>query len=390
MPFDISKIVRPNFLTLEPYRCARDDFKVGILLDANENTYGPSFDKTELEESLELNRYPDPHQIELKQQICDYRNSERKALTPLKPENLCLGVGSDESIDAMMRCCIKPGIEKMITCPPTYGMYNICAVVNDVEIIQVPLDFTNFQIQPKLILEQLKNDDKIKLVYITSPGNPTAQKIDEELLFELLEGVKEIEWNGLIIMDEAYIDFSPAGSSVSTLVNQYPNLVVFQTLSKALGLAGIRLGITFSTPEISALLNAFKYPYNISNLTSSVALRATKPESLNEMKTKLARIISQRKIVLDKLTSLKQIGRNIGGLDSNFILLEILNKEGKPDNEIAHEVYIKLATEKNVVVRFRGKEPGCLGCLRITIGTEEENQKLVQEFENVLNEVVGV
>lgn len=388
MVFDISKIVRSNILSLEPYRCARDDFKEGILLDANENTHGPSFDKmTDYEKDLELNRYPDPHQIQLKTQICDYRNKERET-TNLKPENLCLGVGSDESIDALMRCCIKPGVEKMMTCPPTYGMYSVCAVVNDVEIVKVPLDLESFEIQPKLIIESLKADKDIKLIYITSPGNPTAKKIDEGLLLELLAGVEEIQWNGLVVMDEAYIDFSPKGSSVCTLVNKYPQLVVFQTLSKAFGLAGIRLGITFSTPEISLLLNSMKYPYNISNLTSDIALRATTIESLKEMEAKVASIIEQRQFVLDKLTSLKQVGRNIGGLDSNFILLEILDKEGVPSNEIAHKVYMKLASERNVVVRFRGNELGCNGCLRVTIGVKEENERLIEQFESVLNEIV--
>lgn len=388
MVFDITKIARANILSLEPYRCARDDFKEGILLDANENTHGPSFDKmTDNEKDLQLNRYPDPHQVQLKSQICAYRNGERSGGN-LKPENLCLGVGSDESIDALMRCCLKPGVEKMITCPPTYGMYSVCAVVNDVEIVKVPLDLTTFEIQPKLIIEALKADKDIKLVYITSPGNPTAKKIDENLVLELLAGVEEINWNGLIVMDEAYIDFSPKGASVCTLVNKYPNLVVLQTLSKAFGLAGIRLGITFATPELSLLLNSMKYPYNISNLTSDIALRATTPESLQEMERKLASIIEQRQIVLDKLTSLKHVGRNIGGLDSNFILLEILDKNGVPNNEVAHQVYMRLASERNVVVRFRGKELGCNGCLRVTIGVKEENEKLIEEFESVLNEVV--
>lgn len=388
MVFDLEKIVRANILSLEPYRCARDDFKEGILLDANENTHGPSFDKmTDYEKDLELNRYPDPHQLQLKNQICDYRNSERDC-GDLKPENLCLGVGSDESIDALMRCCVKPGVEKMITCPPTYGMYSVCAVVNDVEIVKIPLDLETFEIQPKLIIDSLKADKDIKLVYITSPGNPTAKKIDEGLLLELLESVEAIQWNGLVVIDEAYIDFSSKGSSVCTLVNKFPKLIVFQTLSKAFGLAGIRLGITFSTPEISLLLNSMKYPYNISNLTSDIALRATTPEALKKTESKIASIIEQRQYVLEKLMSLKQVGRNIGGLDSNFILLEILDKNGSPNNEIAYKVYMKLASERKVVVRFRGKELGCNGCLRVTIGIKEENERLIQEFESVLNEVV--
>ncbi|KAG7829196.1 hypothetical protein KL920_002989 [Ogataea angusta] len=399
--FDITKIARPNILKLEPYRCARDDYKVGILLDANENTHGPSVpDLTDSETALELNRYPDPHQEQLKQQICDFRNSEASLdsasvkiptvagqKVPLNVSNLCLGVGSDESIDALIRCTVAPGKEKMLICPPTYGMYSICAVVNDVEIVKVPLDLETFQIQPDLILDQLETDPLIKLVYITSPGNPTAVQIKLMLLEELLAKVQQSKWNGLIVVDEAYVDFCEVGSSVSVLVNKYPNLVVLQTLSKAFGLAGIRLGVCFSTPEISLLLNSMKYPYNISNLTSSVALRATSKDALAKMRQRVDLIKEQRQIVVDELAKLPGVGRNIGGLDSNFVLVEILNREGEPDNEIANKVYLTLAEQKNVVVRFRGKELGCKGCLRITIGTKEENETLISQLRLVLQEV---
>ncbi|KAH3662402.1 hypothetical protein OGAPHI_005654 [Ogataea philodendri] len=395
--FDITKIARPNILTLEPYRCARDDFKEGVLLDANENTHGPSIPNITAEETaLELNRYPDPHQQELKQQICDFRNSEASlesaiAKIPIvdgKPaslttENLCLGVGSDESIDSLIRCMVAPGKEKMLICPPTYGMYNICAVVNDVEVVKVPLDLKTFQIQPDAIIEKLKADSSIKLVYVTSPGNPTAAQIKLDLVEDLLKKVENAEWNGLVIIDEAYVDFCKVGSSVSVLVNKYPNLVVLQTLSKAFGLAGIRLGICFSTPAVSLLLNSMKYPYNISNLTSDVALRATTKPALAQMRQRVNTILEQRAILLDRLTKLPGIGRNIGGLDSNFVLVEILNKEGVPDNEVANKVYLTLAEQRNVVVRFRGKELGCTGCVRITIGTKEENKTLLEEFEKL-------
>ncbi|KAG7926869.1 hypothetical protein KL925_003154 [Ogataea polymorpha] len=399
--FDITKIARPNILKLEPYRCARDDYKIGVLLDANENTHGPSVpDLTDKETALELNRYPDPHQEQLKQQICDFRNSEALLSsasvklpmvagqkTPLNVSNLCLGVGSDESIDALIRCVVAPGKEKLLICPPTYGMYSICAVVNDVEIVKVPLNLETFQIQPDLILDQLEKDVSIKLVYITSPGNPTGVQIKPALLEELLSKVQQSTWNGLIVVDEAYIDFCEVGSSVSVLVNKFPNLVVLQTLSKAFGLAGIRLGICFSTPEVSRLLNSMKYPYNISNLTSSVALRATSKDALVKMRQRVDLIKEQRQIVVDELAKLPGVGRNIGGLDSNFVLMEILNKEGEPDNQIANKVYLTLAEQRNVVVRFRGNELGCKGCLRITIGTKEENETLITQLKEVLQEV---
>lgn len=391
MPFDITKIARPNILTLEPYRCARDDFQEGILLDANENTHGPSFSNiTSTEEELQLNRYPDPHQVVLKKQLCEFRNSERTNLSDsekLTTDNLCLGVGSDESIDALMRCFIAPGKGKMVICPPTYGMYSICGVVNDVGIVKVPLNHENFDIIPEDILGAIRADSDIKLVYITSPGNPTAKKVSEEKVLQVLERVEEESLNVIIILDEAYIDFAPVGSSMSTLVNRHPNLVVLQTLSKAFALAGIRLGITFANRDISRLLNSMKYPYNISNLTSDVAIRATTPESLKETKVKINKIIEQRAVVLRELLKLKYVGENRGGLDANFILIEILNKDLQPDNEIANKLYLTLATENKIVVRFRGKELGCTGCLRVSIGTAEENAILIETFERVLNEI---
>lgn len=391
MTFDITKIARSNILSLEPYRCARDDFKEGILLDANENTHGPSFDNlNESERVLELNRYPDPHQEVLKTQICNFRNHERSDILDaekLDVENLCLGVGSDESIDALMRCFIVPGKEKMISCPPTYGMYSLCAIVNDVGIVNVPLDLETFDIIPKDILNALRNDHTIKLVYITSPGNPTAKKVSEELVLELIKGIEIENLNAIVVLDEAYIDFAPVGSSMCTLVNKHPNLVVLQTLSKAFALAGIRLGITYSNKAISKLLNSMKYPYNISNLTSDVAIRATTPEALELTKVKINKIIEERSVVLNALLQLKYVGKNRGGLDANFILVEILNKNLVPDNDAAYKLYLKLATENQIVVRFRGKELGCTGCLRITIGTPEENAVLIKTFAKVLEEI---
>lgn len=395
---DFTTLIRPNILGLEPYRCARDDFKTGILLDANENTHGPALTEiNDLEKSLELNRYPDPHQIDLKQQIIDLRNSKPNASLKdfekdkLRTDNLCLGVGSDESIDLLIRCVCAPGKDKLLVCPPTYGMYSICATVNDVELVKVPLQYPSFDIDNDAILKAVGNDSTIKLVYLTSPGNPTAKLLSVDKIIDLLNAADKI-WNGLIIIDEAYIDFTVSDSestskSVSTLVNQYPNLVVFQTLSKSFGLAGIRLGVTYSSSELSKYLNSMKYPYNISSLTSNIALRATSTEGLAVMTKYVDGIIQQRDILLKGLQNLPQVGRNIGGLDANFLLVEILDKDGKPSNEIANALYNKLAVDNQVVVRFRGKELNCTGALRISVGTPEENQILLQKFEKCLNEL---
>lgn len=395
---DFNTLIRPNILSLEPYRCARDDFKTGILLDANENTHGAALSHlTKEEEILELNRYPDPHQLELKTKIIDFRNASpnkflNDASKKLTVNNLCLGVGSDESIDMLLRCVCTPGKDKLLICPPTYGMYSICAKVNDVELVKVPLQYPGFQIDSASIIEKVKSDPTIKLIYLTSPGNPTGKLLSVDTIVDLLEKASNI-WNGLIIIDEAYIDFTTSNSSgnhesMSTLVNTYPNLVVLQTLSKSFGLAGIRLGITFSCPQLSRYLNAMKYPYNISSLTSNVAIRATSPDSgLSVMQKYVDSIVEQRESLLKRLQDINGIGENIGGKDANFLLLQILDKNGQPSNEVASALYNKLAVDNQVVVRFRGTELNCTGALRISIGTAEENEILVLKIKKCLEEL---
>ena len=392
--FDVEKLIRPNIRKFEPYRCARDDFSTGILLDANENTYGTALEQmTKGEEELELNRYPDPHQVEVKQRIADFRN---KAPSPLwnekgellGVENLCLGVGSDESIDLLMRCTCTPGKDKLLICKPTYGMYSICAAMNDVHIVDVPLTYPGFQLDVEKVLDTIKQDPSIKLIYLTSPGNPTGALINPSDIAFLLENAASI-WNGLIVVDEAYIDFckTPENASISTLVNQYPNLVVFQTLSKSFGLAGIRLGITMSNRSISYYLNAVKYPYNISSLTSGVAARATSSAGLVKMRRHVELIISERLRLLSELEKIQGVWKNIGGLQANFILIQILDSNGEPSNETAFELYKTLAELNGVVVRFRGKELYCEGCLRISIGTYEENNYLLENMKKRLEDI---
>ncbi|KAL1960837.1 hypothetical protein VTO42DRAFT_5820 [Malbranchea cinnamomea] len=407
-PFDLSKCARPNILKLQPYRCARDDYKddgTNILLDANENAYGPGLalnghgklkciigDDANAEHStldldfLGLHRYPDPHQIELKQLLCNLRNTHTHTQKELKPENLFVGVGSDEAIDALLRCFCAPGRDKILTCPPTYGMYSVSAQVNDVGIVQVPLDIEKgFQLRPDAINEALSSDPSIKMVYICSPGNPTANLIRKEDIQKVLE---HETWNGVVVVDEAYIDFAPEGTSLAEWVTEWPNLVVMQTLSKAFGLAGIRLGAAFTSPEIARLLNSLKAPYNISSPTSALAKAALAPQNLDVMRRNREKILVQRQRLLTEMPQIPGVGRFLGGTDSNFLLVEILDKpSGKPCNKTAQEVYQALAERKGVVVRFRGREYGCEGCLRITIGTELEVTKFLQELRDVLNNI---
>ncbi|KIW93799.1 histidinol-phosphate transaminase [Cladophialophora bantiana CBS 173.52] len=398
-PFDLSKCARPNILKLHPYRCARDDYKddgTNILLDANENAYGPGLvleeggvcgkqDKTTVD-FLGLNRYPDPHQLELKELFCRLRNTHTHTDKQLKPENMFCGVGSDEAIDALLRCFCAPGKDKILTCPPTYGMYAVSADVNDVAIVQVPLNPDNgFSLQPQPILDKLSSDPSIKMVYICSPGNPTAALIPKEDIQPILE---HPTWNGIVIVDEAYIDFSPDGSSLAEWVLEWPNLVVMQTLSKAFGLAGIRLGVAFSSREIAALLNNIKAPYNISSPTSAIAIAALQEENLAVMRQHREKILQQRDRLLRELPRIPGIGRFRGGSASNFLLVEILDRPledgGQPDNVTALNVYETMAGQRGVVVRFRGKEYGCTGCLRITVGTEQEVDRFLEELRSVL------
>ena len=400
--FDLNICARPNILKLKPYRCARDDYPNdgrNVLLDANENAEGPSLDLDPDEKCFQadaqdgkgpsidflgLNRYPDPHQEELKEKFCRLRNTHHHTEKKLRTENMFCGVGSDEAIDALIRCFCMPGKEKILTCPPTYGMYAVSAQINDVEVVHVSLNVEDgFSLRYGAVNEKLSSDSSIKMVYICSPGNPTASLIRKGDIQRLLE---HPTWNGIVIVDEAYIDFSPEGSSLAEWVLEWPNLVVMQTLSKAFGLAGIRLGVAFSNPDICSLLNNMKAPYNISSPTSVLANTALKEESLAVMRSNRKKILAQRERLLRELPKISGIGRFLGGTDSNFLLVEILgNSNGQPDNPTALAVYETMAANCGVVVRFRGKEVGCLGCLRITVGTAQE----VNQFLDTLKLVMG-
>ncbi|KPI44720.1 Histidinol-phosphate aminotransferase [Cyphellophora attinorum] len=399
--FDLATCARSNILKLKPYRCARDDYKDdghNILLDANENAFGPGLALGEVDrlrngdhaspdvDLLGLNRYPDPHQIDLKEKFCRLRNTKVHTQKTLKPENMFCGVGSDEAVDALMRCFCVPGKDKILTCPPTYGMYAVSADVNAVDIVTVPLNVKdNFSLQPDQVNKALASDPNIKLAYICSPGNPTGALIRKSDIQQILE---HPTWNGVVIVDEAYVDFSPEGSSLAEWVLEWPNLVVMQTLSKAFGLAGVRLGVAYASPEIASLLNSMKAPYNISSPTSAIANAALEEKNIAVMRDNRRKIIAQRERLLKEMPQIPGVGRFLGGTESNFLLVEILDGEGgKPDNPTALAVYETMAGQRGVVVRFRGKEHGCEGCLRITVGTENEVERFLAELRLVLQEI---
>lgn len=266
-------------------------------------------------------------------------------------------------------------------------MYAVSAQINDVSIVKVPLlPAPTFALDTDAIAATLSREPDIKLVYLCSPGNPTGSLLAKDDVRKVLE---HPTWNGIVVLDEAYIDFADDGASLAEWVLEWPNLVVMQTLSKAFGMAGIRLGAAFTAPPIASLLNNLKAPYNISSPTSALASYAASDKGLAVMRANRAKILTQRDRILEELPKIPGVGRLRGGIQSNFLLFEMLDAKGEPDNVTALAVYERLAETKGVVVRFRGKEHGCQGCLRITVGTEEEVTRLIESLRRSLEEVRG-
>jgi len=395
--FNIEKVIRPNILALHPYRCARDDYKEGILLDANENALGHSIvrDSTLIPDlqatlDLDLNRYPDPSHDVIKAQIAALRNVAGT-------DHIFLGVGSDEVIDLLIRICVTPSKESIMITPPTYGMYSVSAQVNDVRVVKVPLELTGdhgeggergrFSVRVDEIKKAIDADPSIKLIFLCSPGNPTGTLISLSSIRSLLGYEK---FQGIIVVDEAYIDFAGDNYSAVSLVKEYANLCVMQTLSKSFGLAAIRLGVAIAQPPLIQLLTNTKAPYNISAPTAHLALAALSPSAVASMHSKVDTLLTSRATLLRSLEYLSDLGLgpSIGANEANFVVVPILSRDGrKPDNDRAQKVYRSLAEEHGVVVRFRGGEAGCTGCVRITVGTESENQTLLRKLEEVLREV---
>ncbi|KAI0271161.1 pyridoxal phosphate-dependent transferase [Russula aff. rugulosa BPL654] len=390
--FNIERVIRPNILALHPYRCARDDYASGILLDANENALGHSISASEDSTTTTRNptELPHPSHPKIKERITELRGLPG-------PDHVFLGVGSDEVIDLLMRVCVAPGREKILITPPTYGMYAVCAQVNDVGIVKVNLELTaergeggekgRFSVRVDEVKKMIDADPSIKLIFLCSPGNPTGTLISLTSVRELLDYEP---FKGIVVVDEAYIDFSEPGSSAASLVAEYANICVMQTLSKSFGLAAIRLGIAIAQPPLIQILSNTKAPYNISTPTAHIALRALSPASMSSMREKIETLKASRVKLLSSLHSLKELGlgRAIGAQDANFILIPVLARGGSvPDSTRAQRVYLTLAEEEGIVVRYRGSEIGCQGCLRITVGTEEENavalEKLRKTLENL-------
>lgn len=359
-------IARPNILALHPYRCARDDYDKGILLDANENAIGPtSLPTNSLPDNnhLVLERYPCPYQLPLKDAYSAYRDSDGN----VKAKNVFVGVGSDEAIDLLMRIFCIPGHDQIMTTPPTYGMYKVSANVNDVGIVEVPLT-ENFDLRIPEMLEAIT--DKIKLMFVCSPGNPTCKAIPLSDVIKLAES----SYKGIIVVDEAYVDFSKEESAVK-LIKSYPNIVVLQTLSKAFGLAGIRCGFALGSEDVIQLMNNVKAPYNVNKLTSEVALNAMK--NIKNLEKNIQTLLEQREVVAKELEKLDFVVK-IYPSDSNFLLVRL--------TQLSKEIYKHMA-DNGIVVRYRGSEMHCNECLRITIGTEEENKACLAMLKKTYNEL---
>lgn len=346
---DIKSLVRLNIKNLKPYRSARDDFEKGLLLDANENSLG-----SPVRNNLELHRYPTPTQDALRKKFAEWRQVDY--------ENIFLGVGSDEAIDLLMRIFCEPGEDSIIITPPTYGMYKVSANINNLDVKEVLLT-ESFQLQPEKIIE--KANEHTKLLFLCSPNNPTANEMKRTDLLKVVS-----QFPGVVIVDEAYIDFSKQ-ESMAGMVQQYPNLVVLQTFSKSFGLAGIRLGIAIANPEIIQYMLKVKAPYNVNKLTAKTALDAF--DHMELMKFNIEKIREEKEYVAEQLNHAEEV-ENVYPSDANFLLFKIRN---------AQEIYHKLA-QRGVIVRYRGNEPLCEDCLRVTIGMPDENIRFLKTLKEVL------
>lgn len=340
--FELEKLVRKNVMKLKPYSSARDEFQgnASVYLDANENPYPAS----------KYNRYPDPHQIKLKQRISEIKG--------IPVEQIFLGNGSDEPIDLLIRAFCEPGMDNVLIPQPTYGMYTVSAEINNAAIKTVKLT-PDFDLDVTAVLQNV--DTHTKLIFLCSPNNPSGNLLSFEKVKQVITG-----FSGLVIVDEAYIDFTDYPGFLP-LVNQYPNLVVLQTLSKAWGLAAIRVGMCFASLEIIGILNKIKPPYNISVLSQLAA-----EEGLQKIQQKnawVAEIIAERKRLENELLQIKTI-KKVFPSHANFLLVKISD---------ARNVYHQLIS-RGIIVRDRSNVILCDDCLRITVGTPVENQTLIKEL----------
>ncbi len=341
---ELKELTRPNIWNLKPYSSARDEYKgftASVFLDANENPYNSP-----------NNRYPDPLQWDLKRELARIKQ--------VAPEQIFLGNGSDEAIDLVFRAFCEPGTDNVVAIDPTYGMYQVCADVNNVEYRKVLLD-DDFQFSADKLLAAA--DENTKLIFLCSPNNPTANNLSHPEINKLIGS-----FEGLVILDEAYIDFSNETSYLSKL-NEYPNLIVFQTFSKAWGSAAIRLGMAFASPDIIQILNKIKYPYNVNLLTQQQGLEMV--HKYYEIERWVKMLVEERDVFMKDFGNLKCVEK-VFPSDANFFLARVTDAVG---------IYNYLVGE-GIIVRNRHKISLCGNCLRVTVGTRVENNKLMEALKN--------
>ncbi len=346
--FDLEKIIRPNILSLVPYSSARSEYSDGnaVFLDANENPFNQPY-----------NRYPDPLQKELKEKIA--------AIKGINPGRLFLGNGSDEAIDLLIRAFCEPGKDNIISMDPSYGMYDVCAEINGIQIYKVLLG-EKFELNSRNVIRTV--NERTKLIFLCSPNNPTSNSFDRQEVLNIIN-----HFSGLIIIDEAYIDFAGHKGYLDVL-DKHINLVLLQTFSKAWGMAGVRLGIALADDRIINILNKIKYPYNISVLTQKIALEML--ENTDQKDLWVERILEQRRFMAQSVDQLSFV-LNIYPSDANFLLVKVKD----PDN------LYKYLVDNKIIVRNRSRLSLCEGCLRITIGSKTENIQLLkslQDYESVI------
>lgn len=349
MSFNLENLIRENIKTLVPYSSARDEFhgEAKVFLDANENSIGSPLTKW-------YNRYPDPHQQKIKDKL--------SVIKGVSPKEIFIGNGSDECIDILYRAFCNPGKNNVIICPPTYGMYEVSANINDVEIRKAPL-LENFQLD--LIYLETLVDVNTKIIWLCSPNNPTGNSLLREDIEMVLNN-----FDGIVVIDEAYINFSQQRSFLPEL-KEYSNLVVLQTLSKAWGLAGLRLGMAFASEEIIAVYNKVKPPYNISEAVQELVLKAL--NNIEDVNAMITEIVAERKRLEYELPKLKAV-LQVYPSDANSLLVKVVD---------AKAIYEYLLARK-IVVRDRSKVILCEGCLRITVGTARENDELINALLNFI------
>lgn len=345
MKFDLSILIRENVKKLTPYSTARDEYsgEASVFLDANENSFGSPLPNW-------YNRYPDPLQKKLKESISGIKG--------VRQENMLLGNGSDECIDLLIRAFCEPGIDNIVIANPTYGMYEVSANINNVKVIKAPLT-DSFEIDIPTIADAI--DGNTKIIFLCSPNNPTGKSLTAEEVEIILNN-----YYGIVVIDEAYINFSPYRSFISLLA-EYPNLVILQTFSKAWGLAGIRLGMCFASEEIITVLNKIKPPYNISQPVQEIALKAIK--NISEVNMMIREIVAEKKLLENELKALP-LTLKVYPSDANFLLVKVTD---------ANLIYSFLMQE-GIIVRNRSNVELCENCLRITIGTPSENKKLLHSL----------